>query len=526
MHLQNCFLFFRFLAAVFFFWCPGLSVVHAGTAESSVLQRYQAYDSLCQRFAGQGLYPLELEHRFRMMEMLDSGLVIRSAPSGILKDYASLYVTTGLCYFNMDNPEKALHWFGKSLEMVEKIAKEDPDYPSGKRRLTLFANMGSAYLSAYRFKEAEQYFDKALEISLKLGDPVSDASLYNNLGIVYKEKKDFDRAFEYYAKALKIRTFLRDTAAMAQTGNNLGDAYFLTGNYAAAIEILDKALKMSRAVGNLRSQMKAANFLSLAFEKTGRFPEALEMQRLHQKLHDSIIGNEEVQKASRLELKYQYDKQNREQEYRQALLIGAKERKTIRYMVISAVLLLVTALLVLLYRNQRMRIRHTAIQQESLELEHRNLQLEKQQLAMELDHRNRELHTYVMYLLQKNEFIMRMIEKLHEVRRTRLKATDESWYREWLREMQSNVDNTLWNEFEVRFQQVHQDFNHKLLEKFPDLTPNELKLCAFLKLNMTSKDISAITFQSVKSIEVARNRMRKKMGILQNESLVTLLQML
>jgi DNA-binding CsgD family transcriptional regulator len=105
-------------------------------------------------------------------------------------------------------------------------------------------------------------------------------------------------------------------------------------------------------------------------------------------------------------------------------------------------------------------------------------------------------------------------------------AMKNAWIQDIMREMQSNIDHTVWNEFEVRFQQVHNDFYQKLIEKYPDLTPNEIKICAFLKLNMTSKDISAITFQSVKSIQVARNRLRKKMGIERDENLVLLLQQL
>ena len=51
------------------------------------------------------------------------------------------------------------------------------------------------------------------------------------------------------------------------------------------------------------------------------------------------------------------------------------------------------------------------------------------------------------------------------------------------------------------------------MEHAPDLSPGELKICTFLKLNMSSKEISAITRQSVKSIEVARTRIRKKMNL-------------
>jgi DNA-binding CsgD family transcriptional regulator len=155
----------------------------------------------------------------------------------------------------------------------------------------------------------------------------------------------------------------------------------------------------------------------------------------------------------------------------------------------------------------------------------RHADLEKQKLEMELDFKNKELSTHVIYLLKKNEFISSIVQKLFTLKRSALdeKAKD-SWIQDIMRDMQSNIDNTVWNEFEIRFQQIHKDFYQKLIEKYPALTPNEIKIFAFLKLNMTSKDISAITSQSVKSIEVARHRLRKKLGIDREENLVTILQ--
>jgi len=175
------------------------------------------------------------------------------------------------------------------------------------------------------------------------------------------------------------------------------------------------------------------------------------------------------------------------------------------YMILSGVLLFSFVILFLLNRNQRMRMK---------------------QVELELDFRNKELSTHVMYLLRKNEFISSIINKMLAIKRAADNPQNDVWIEEILREMQSNVDNTVWTEFEKRFQQVHKDFYKKLLEKYPDLTPNEIKICAFLKLNMTTKDISAITFQSVKSIQVARNRLRKRMGISRDENLVSAIQQL
>ena len=473
---------------------------------------YPIYERYTQVFMKSGNYSLALEYYFKMLKQVDEHISSSHDTISDYKRYASLYTCIGICYFNMDN-FKSLDYYRKSLEVVKKLSDIDPEYPALEREMMIYVNIGSAYLNHYEFAEAEKNFEKALELNASLNNLVNEGSLYNNLGIVYKEKKDFEKAFRYYERSLKIREELKDSNGLAQTLNNIGDAYCLTGRYMNALEVLHQAFLLSRLTGNLRSQMKAANFLSIAYEKTGNYSMALEMYRSYANLRDSIISNEKVQNAIRLEMQYLYEKQLRENELQQQILLAKKERKTLIYMVISGVLLFSVVILILLFHNQKMKVRQA--------------ELEKQKLEMDLNFRNKELSTHVIYLLQKNEFISSIMEKLLLLKKSTMnEAVKNAWIQDIMREMQSNIDHTVWNEFEVRFQQVHNDFYQKLIAKYPDLTPNEIKICAFLKLNMTSKDISAITFQSVKSIQVARNRLRKKMGIERDENLVLLLQQL
>ena len=487
---------------------------------------YSIYNQFTVLFSASGNYPIEIEYNFKMLKILDNEAVPKHDTLELLIKCIELYIQIGTCYFNMDNNTKALAWYQKCLEIVQKISVLSKTYPTRHKLVVLYLNIGSVYLSNYNFSEARNSFLKALEMNRLLNDSLVDGMLYNNLGIVYKERKDFAESFRYYNKALAIREAMHDTAAIAQTYNNLGDAWCLTGQYAKAIELLNSALEMSRKTANLRSQMKAANFLSLAYEKRGDFAKALEMQKLFKTLHDSIISNEKVQNTTRLELQYQYEKQQKENQLREEIVLAMAERKKLIFMIISGILLFSFVILFLLNRNQRMKMKQGEIIQESLELERKNLVMEKQQLQMELEFRNKELSTHVMYLLRKNEFISSIINKLLTVKRSMVGPENDAWIQDILREMQSNVDNTVWGEFELRFQQVHEDFYDKLREKYPDLTPNEIKICAFLKLNMTTKDISAITFQTVKSIQVARNRLRKKMGINRDENLVATIQQL
>ena len=82
----------------------------------------------------------------------------------------------------------------------------------------------------------------------------------------------------------------------------------------------------------------------------------------------------------------------------------------------------------------------------------------------------------------------------------------------------------IWEEFEVRFAKTHGDFYDRLVKAFPDITLNERRLCAFLKLDMTTKEISTITGQSIRAIEIARTRLRKKFSL--NQSDISLFEFL
>ena len=479
-----------------------------------------------------GNYSIALEYYFKMLKLLDEETRNNKISISAQKKYVSIYSKLGTCYFSMENKDKALTYFNKSLELSRIIYSKDKSFAKDKIQLALYNNIGSVYLTHREFKNAKLNYEKALELNKLMNDQTVYGSLYNNLGIIYKSEKDYARAFEYYNKSLKIRQALKDTAGIAQVYNNLGDCYFLIGDYPESIAILNKALIYSRQASILSSQMKAANFLSLAYEKAGNFKQSLQTQRLYNVLFDSINNTGQIELSAKLELQYIFEKQQKENELLQQIQLANKQRNTLIFMIISGILLFSFIIAMLLNRNKKNKIRQNMLLQEHMTLESKNLLLEKQYLELEknnltkeLDFRNKELATHVIYLLQKNKFIASISEKILNIK-TLLNNEDKKWVQDIVREMESNVDNTVWGEFEVRFQQVHEDFYARLNDHFPDLTPNEKKLCAFLLLNMTTKDISSITFQSAKSIQVARTRLRKKMGMTRDENLISFLQQL
>jgi DNA-binding response OmpR family regulator/DNA-binding CsgD family transcriptional regulator len=139
-------------------------------------------------------------------------------------------------------------------------------------------------------------------------------------------------------------------------------------------------------------------------------------------------------------------------------------------------------------------------------------------LNAEIEFKNKEITAKAMFLIQKDELINKSIEKLSNLSKS---THSEILIRvkELITELKVNLKDERWREFETYFEKVHEAFYSNLNKKFPDLTPNEKKLCAFLKLNLSTKEICALTQQSLKSVEIARTRLRQKLNLVSTDNL-------
>ena len=147
-------------------------------------------------------------------------------------------------------------------------------------------------------------------------------------------------------------------------------------------------------------------------------------------------------------------------------------------------------------------------------------QLEEDKMKSKLRHLNNLLAASTMNLVVKNEFIETIKEKLKVVnKKGKLKETKQE-----LESIVKEIDITLrlqedWEQFELHFDQVHGDFSSRLRNEFDNLSPNEQKLCAFLRLNLNTKDMANLMGISQRGVEVARYRLRKKLGLDKGQNL-------
>jgi ligand-binding sensor domain-containing protein/DNA-binding CsgD family transcriptional regulator len=155
---------------------------------------------------------------------------------------------------------------------------------------------------------------------------------------------------------------------------------------------------------------------------------------------------------------------------------------------------------------------------EKSEKEVSNLLNEK--LQAEVNFKNSQLASTTMHLVQKSEILQKLKTELNQLSKqvpSDLKRKVDSISREL--DADFKLDNS-WEQFELYFDQVQENFFKNLREKHPELTPKDQKLCAYLRMNLSTKEIAPLLNISVRGVEISRYRLRKKLNIDSNTNLV------
>ena len=203
--------------------------------------------------------------------------------------------------------------------------------------------------------------------------------------------------------------------------------------------------------------------------------------------------------------------------------------------IIYILLAILTLILVALVQRRRYKSRAAEIDKENqrkLEEEKLKLletkqqkekefqQLKDEKTQTEIQHINNLLAASTMNLVVKNEFIEMIKGQLNELKRTDKGKESKQTLEYIVKEIDTSLRiNEDWEQFQYHFDKVHGDFLTRFTNEFLDLTPNEQKLCAFLRLNLSTKEIANFMSISHRGVEIARYRLRKKLNLNKRENL-------
>lgn len=440
---------------------------------------------------------------------------------------ANSTMNIGLIYADQQNHAQALQYYSTALEFFKKTGHED-------RIGTTYTKIGSVYSSQKKFEKAYDYFSKALAIHQKIAFLFGIQEVTNKLGLLYLDQDRIDEAEKYLLQSLSMARNRNDHEHIAINLENLSRIYIKQGKFKEAERSLSEGYKVAQAYGYKKSLLDILLSLKDLTAKNKDYRSSLQYFEQYELLKDSIFSQTKAQQIAALEKEREVrDKEQQLNMRKREIQLLQQEARfnnmMLIFLIISIVLLGLSGYIV--YKYQSVRIKKNAELLESsqklfeskerlAQVELENIKLKEKDLKQELELRNKELTSYAVNFIQKNELFEELEQKIQVLKQSITNpelAKDVNGILQLVNK-KMNIDRD-WEDFKLTFENVHQNFFTNLLKSYPDLSPAELKLCALIRLNMGTKEIASLLGISADSTKTARYRLRKKLNLNAEQSL-------
>jgi tetratricopeptide (TPR) repeat protein len=421
----------------------------------------------------------------------------------ILKDDLSVsdcLNNIGNLYLDKGDPFRSLEYYNRSVNFAK--VKSD-----NYRMIGRYKNLAEAYSVLNDFSNASLFLDKAVKLAEKSGDKALLASCYVLIGKLHFTNGNHEIGISYQQKSAEIFHAVGAKAEEAEVLIALANSELIDNKVNVALTHAGQGEEIAKSVGAVKTIVTASECLAKIWERKGDPLKALHYAKMVVNFQDSLLNIEKNRAIEEIEAGF-----TRTRLLNENLLLARNGKlqqqtlKTRNFALFALALCLLLSFLViwLVYKRhidaKTMAMREKAVKEKEIE-----------KLSDDLSVKERELTTKTLLINQKNGLLQKLIGELET-----LKADEGSPANRIGRlqhELKQELSPNAWKEFEVQFNDVHPGFQNRLLEKFPELSPAERRLCTFLRLDMNTREIASLTGQSFKSLEVARTRIRKKMDL-------------
>lgn len=409
---------------------------------------------------------------------------------------------TAYAYKDLKKYDEAIRSFNKALAAARNINSEHKIHAIA----SIMLGMSSVYKDQKLYKQAIALTNKQLALAKSNESRMLQAFGYDNLGKLFQDQRNFERSNIYFKKAISLWEALG--LSDAGTLNELAKNFIKQKKYTKAVQTTRRGLERVDKSGSIQQKNALLKTLLEAYRKQGAYQKAVQVQ------NELIAVNKEIYNRTKgrqiAELQTRYKTAQKEQEI--ALLQKEQEKAELLRNALLVGLALIIVIGFLIYNRQRLKIRKNRTDIE-------NTRLKRDQLEQDIAFKNKQLTTHSLHLVQKNEVMKELQEKVSDLRKhSNGKSNKKLNNLKYLVDYSFNLDED-WENFRHYFEEVHTGFFDRLKKQYPDLTTNELRLSALVKLNLSIKEISTILSISPDSVKTARYRLRKKLGMETEENL-------
>lgn len=428
---------------------------------------------------------------------------------GISKSYNNL----GVVSYTVKKYYYSIYFFNQSLN----IQARNKQY---RNIVDLKNNMGSVYEKLGKYNLAMQMHFEAMSIADENNYILGKATSLNNIAVIYENMNNLDSALSYCKKSLLYLDSI-PKSQLSITYSNLAGMQINKGEIDEAYKTLELALKSANDVDASTNLPQIYNLFSKYYEAKGNLKMAYE----YLKKYKDITEKNEVQTTESDFTDFIISMQQRK--WNKDKLMMDKEMRLqsrIQWLIILfiAVVLIVVVLFFINIKN-----RNRILNQENalIEIEKKRLAeelqskaiiaaMEQEKLINDIKIKERELTSMTMHIATKNETLQEIEKHINQFTSSNSNISNDASLRKIIGIIKMNAsDEAVWKNYFYHFEQVYPGFFKNLTAAHPELTSSEEKLCAYIIINISNKEMAHVMGISEASVKIKKNRLAKKIKI-------------
>ncbi|HRP90767.1 MAG TPA: tetratricopeptide repeat protein [Edaphocola sp.] len=393
----------------------------------------------------------------------------------------------GKVYFRLGDTTHAKLYYKKALDGL----KESKDTKDKAKIYKVYNNLAVLEELKGNTENALTIYEGCRAICLENDDYTGLIMAYQNIAIANVKLKKYDSAFLNFYNAGSFAKTINSKIDISTIDFNIGDLHYYLNNLDSAVFYFERSLKLAQEQKFSMIELANAEALSKIFQANKNYQKANYYLIIAKGLIENNLKSQDSVKINLVEFSYNQKLAEQQQ-------ISKDRKRNVIYLILGIVVLAVAIIIILVIRILRDKLKLKALTIEEL-----NTDIEK---------KNFELTGKSLELLHNQEIIAETKKELTNLQEFTNPTTKEALSK-IKNDLESDTLGIPKEEFEKIFIETHSRFYKNLLQKHPKLTKNELRLCAFLRMNLSTKEISAITKQSQNSIIIAWYRLRKKINM-------------
>lgn len=480
-------------SAYFYYNAAGQSFQQANDSSGMA----SIYNSKAVLYENKGYFNLALEEALKSDFILER---LQESP-----ELEQNYMVIATSYSQMKDTANALEYYDRLTDFFRE---------NGLQR-QLCSNLVLSTGLKIPHKAQRDNTEAEIKEALDIAESLQSVELQNSARFVYA---NFYYHYGDYQKSKAILTDLMDEAA--NNGENeinspvyigMGKCLIALGENRDAIDYLKTANAGSTADGYLKESAESNKWLSLAFEKENKNSEALFHYKAYKTLNDSLYNTESQNRFSELQTIYETEKKEAQLDAQQHEIENLNiqaENDQLTKTLYGIGMFSFLAIAGLLYFGFTQRIKKNKIEREKQE------EIYKKELAF----KKKELASQTLHLVQKSTFIHELKDNLE-----RIKQSPELFKVEFRRLVmllkKESAEDKEWEVFKSYFSEVHNDFDKSLKATYSDITDKEIRLAAYLRMNLTTKEIASLLNVLPDSVLKSKYRLKKKLDLDKDQDL-------